>query len=243
MKKFKVSFPYFLEYPAKVDVDKIGILGFFGWIFQKFGKKTIKQENILITERIVEVPGVYMLLSSIKDGIKNILEVGHVNSSLSLELASLGYNTTGIDLRSYPFSHKNLKSIRGNFIEYNFEDKFDCVISVSTFEHLGFNKRYGGENNEDSGLDKKAVEKTASVLKEEGHFILTVPYASRERNDTWFKTYTRETAKELVAGDFSVASEKYFFRQKDEWLETTLDRSNDPELPYDGVAVFLLRKK
>jgi SAM-dependent methyltransferase len=241
MKKFEVNFPYFLEYPVKVVVKKIGLLGLAGWVLQKFGKKLIKKENIAITERIVEIPAVYLWLGRFARAGDRILEIGHVNSSLSLELAALGYNVTAIDIRSYEFEHLNLKSIRGDFLKHNFAGQFDFVISVSTIEHLGYNKRYGGQEEGGCDLDALALEKISGLLKPAGKFILTVPYAENERTDTWFKTYTRRAIEGLLFKNFRVEERKYFYRTDNWWLPA--EEKDDPAYPYDGVAMFLLSKK
>lgn len=241
-KNFEVSFPYSLEYPIKVVIKKIGILGFFGWVFQKYGRRLIKPENILVNERIVEVPSVYLWLGQyLKKGDK-ILEIGHVNSSIALELATLGYNVTAIDLREYHFGNSNLKSIKGDFLGTDFEDKFDCIFSISTIEHFGENKRYGGDKEGVKELDRLAFEKINKILTVNGKFILTVPYAARERTDTWFKTYTRNSIEKLLSENFMIEDKKYFFRQKNQWLPAN-NPNNDPELPYDGVALFVMSKK
>lgn len=250
MRKFEVNFPYFLEYPAKVVVKKLGLLGLAGWVLQKFGKKLVSNENVLITERIVEIPSVYLWLSrfarpndpeKLRNGASRILEIGHVNSSLSLELATLGYNVTAIDIRHYEFSHPSLKSIKGDFLEYDFDGQFDFIISVSTIEHLGYNKRYGGKEERNSDLDKQALEKISRLLKPDGKFILTVPYAARERTDAWFKTYTRQTIENLLFKNFRMEERKYFYRKQNQWLPA--GEKDDPEHPSNGVAMFLLSKK
>src|SRR3989338_9729147 len=113
MKNFKVSYSYPLEHPIKVVINKLNRQGLVGWLFQKYGRN-IQQGNLIITERIIELPTLHGWLGKIFSKPEgDILEIGHVASSTSLELASLGFNITGIDLREYPFVHKNLKSFKG----------------------------------------------------------------------------------------------------------------------------------
>ena len=238
-----MSFPYFLEYPIKIVVKKLGILGFFGWVFQRFGKKLLRKGNIVITERIIEIPTVYLFLSSFCDKGDNILEIGHVNSSLSLELASLGYKVMAVDIRDYPFEHRNLTSIKADFLKYEFDKKFKCVISVSTIEHLGYNKRYGGDQEGREGLDELALEKIKTLLDSGGKFILTVPYAANIRQGVWFRVYTKRTIEEMLGRYFTAESKNYFIRKNNQWFGAPQDASEDPEYPYDGVAMFLLSKK
>lgn len=241
MKKFEVSFPYFLEYPIKVVVKKIGILGFFGWLFQKFGRGLVRSDDIYISERIIEIPSVYLLLSRFAKTGDRILEIGHVNSSLALELANLDYQVTAIDIRGYPFKHQNLESIKGDFLLYDFGDRrFQAVISVSTIEHLGDNKRYGGREEGTSDLDQRALDKIAKLLAEDGKFILTVPYAAKT-GDFWFKVYTRGSIERLLEQYFAIESGHYYFKKNNQWFRANSVRQ-DPDHPQDGVAVFLLSR-
>jgi 2-polyprenyl-3-methyl-5-hydroxy-6-metoxy-1,4-benzoquinol methylase len=237
--KFEVSFPYFLEYPVRVVIKKIGILGFLGWFLQKYGKRMIKRENLSISERIIEIPSVFMLLSSACRPGANILEIGHVNSSLALELSSLGYKVTAIDLRDYPFSHPNLKSIKADFFDFNFDSKFDCIIAISTIEHFGQNKRYGGQNDNTNNLDRKALEKIDSLLKESGKFIVSTPFASSEK-DFWYKVYTKDLLRDLIYEFFKIESAKFYIRKNNIWSESA---NESPDSPEDGVAIFLLSKR
>lgn len=238
-KKFEVSFPYFLEYPIRVVIKKIGILGLLGWFLQKYGGKMIKEKNLSISERIVEVPSVYALLGPLYGPGADILEIGHVNSSLALELSSLGYKVTAIDLRDYPFNHPNLRSIKADFLDFNFEAKFDCIIAISVIEHLGQNKRYGGRDENSDSLDRKAFGKISSLLRENGKFIVSVPFASSEK-DFWYKVYTRSSLENLISGFFKIESAKFYIRDNNHWLEAG---GKSPDSPEDGVVISLLSKK
>lgn len=243
MRKFSVSFPYRLGYPIQVAIHKLGILGLVGWLYQKFSRRGLQAEDIQVSERIVEMPSVHRLLGQCTRPPATILEIGHVNSALALELASLGYRVTGIDLRRYPFTHPNLVSVQGDFLQQDWGgQQFQAVVMVSTLEHLGFNRRYGGSEEADRGLDRLALAKIGRLLTADGCFILTVPYARAECADTWFKTYTRATLVALLMQDFTICSEDYFVRQQGQWRPAA-DLQTDPEYPYNGVAIFCLKKK
>ena len=58
-------------------------------------------KNIVINERIVEIPFVFQNLI-LKKGSK-VLEFGCCQSSLAMQLASLGYRVTGVDFNDYEF--------------------------------------------------------------------------------------------------------------------------------------------
>src|SRR4030081_2990637 len=59
-----------------------------------------------ITERIVEVPFVLQHLCLPEHS--RLLEFGCSQSLVSLQLASLGYEVSAVDIEDYPFSHPNL---------------------------------------------------------------------------------------------------------------------------------------
>src|SRR6185436_11950486 len=153
MKKFKVSYSYPLEHPIKVVIEKVGLQGLVGWLMQKYGTR-VSEKDLIVSERIIELPLFHQWMGKLfPQSEGNILEIGHVASSTSVELASLGFDVTAIDLREYPFTHPRLRSIKGDFLKEKFAAAFDAIFSLSTIEHFGFSERYGGEDKEDDGLD------------------------------------------------------------------------------------------
>lgn len=242
IRNFKASYPYPLEYPIKSVISKIGLKGFVAWIYQKFSLPIVP-DSIIISERIVELPQAHQWLGKIfsnPEGIK-ILEIGHVASQLCLELASLDFSVSAIDLRDYPFAHKNLESFRGDFLKHNFDKKFDCIISLSVIEHFGYSKRYGGQDELDNTYDVQAFERISNSLVPEGKAIISVPYAKSFCSGVWYRVYTREDIEKKLGQFFTIVEKKYYFRKDNQW--NLSGENDDPEKPYDGVATFLLRKK
>ena len=242
MKKFKVSYSYPLEHPVKVVIGRIGRQGLVGWLMQKFGNK-VNGGDLVVSERIIELPTLHQWLGRIfpkPEG--NLLEIGHVASTTSLELASLGFNVTAIDLRDYPFTHNNLKSLKGDFLKYEFNKKFDCIFSLSTIEHFGFSKRYGGGDESNSNLDEQAFEKIADLLELNGKAIISVPYAKTKVSGIWFRVYTRDDIELKLSKYFQINESRFYRRDNNEWT-SVIDRNNDSISPHDGVALFLLKGK
>ena len=191
MKRFKVSYSYPLEHPVKVVIKRLGRRGFLGWLMQRFGAK-VSDKDLVISERILELPTLHEWVGKLFPKPEGeILEIGHVASTTSLELASLGFSVTAIDLREYPFSHPNLISIQGDFLKHEFGKKFDCIFSLSTIEHFGFSKRYGGEDKPEDRSDEEAFKTISELLKPEGRAIVSFPYAKAWVPDIWFRVYTR----------------------------------------------------
>lgn len=242
MKKFKVSYSYPLEHAIKVVIERFGILGLTGYLMQKYGKN-VDKKDLVISERIVELPTLHQWVGRIfPKPIGKMLEIGHVASSTSLELASLGFGVTAIDLRDYPFTHQNLQSIKGDFLQHSFTSKFDCIFSLSTIEHFGFSERYGGEDNPVNNLDEQAFEKISHLLEENGRAIISVPYARAQVSGIWFRVYTRRDLDSKLNKYFNIEESRFYRRDSNEWTEVT-DPENDPSSPHDGVALFLLKKK
>lgn len=242
IKNFKVSYPYPLEYPIKVVVDNFNIRAMVGWLYQKFSLP-IAEKELQISERIVELPLTHSWLGRIFDtgNRGRILEIGHVASQLSLELASLGHQVEAIDLRPYPFFHDNLKNHQGDFLKVNLLGGFDVIISLSVIEHFGFSSRYGGSDDLENDLDQLAFEKIAGLLKTEGQAIISVPYARQVVIGGWYRSYTREKIEQKLSRYFIFNEKKYYARNHQQWVE--VDNSNDPKKTSDGVALFLLQKK
>lgn len=239
MKKFKVSYSYPLEHPIKVVIRRLGRQGLLGWLFQKYGSRVV-DDDIVVTERIVELPALHQWLGKIfPKPIGNLLEIGHVAGSSALELASLGFNVTAIDLRDYPFKHKNLVNIKGDFLKFKFQKKFDCVYAISVIEHFGFSERYGGKDDSINTLDEQAFGKIADLLEPEGMAVISVPYAKSADFNTWFRTYTRKDLEHKLGKYFKIKESRFYKRDGHDWSLAESDKS-DPISPHDGVALFLL---
>lgn len=242
MKNFKVSYSYPLEYPLKVVVRERGLLGLVGWFYQKYAARAT-QKDVVVTERILEVPTMHHWLGRLfpkPEG--NLLEIGHVASHVSVELASMGFDMTAIDLRPYRFSHKNLTSHVGDFLKHDFRGQtFDAIFSLSTIEHFGFSARYGGHDTPENAEDEAAFKKISHLLNSGGHAIITVPFARAWCEGIWFRVYTRNEVEGKLRKHFDILESRYYRRENNEWLPS--QGSNDPASPHDGVAMFLLRKR
>lgn len=242
-KEFKVSYAYPLGYPIKAVIRTFGVRGLLGWLFQRYAGTATKEE-ILISERIIELPLVHQWFSKSfqEESTMEVLEIGHVASSVSLELASLGHSVTGIDLRFYPFSHPNLTSLTGDFLEYDFPKPFDFIYSLSTIEHFGFTKRYDDKEDVDNSLDEVAFAKIAKLLKPYGRAVISVPYERLPAPPTWFRIYTREALALKLEKHFSILEAKFYKRHLNQWSES-LSLDQDPDSARDGAAIFLLAPK
>jgi SAM-dependent methyltransferase len=124
-------------------------------------------------ERIIERAWIYRQLSSVPVGSR-ILDLGCCESPVALELASNGYQVTGVDIRDYALRHPNLEFVKADICSTNLElNRYDVAISLSTIEHIGLGA-YGDPLGE--SLPQAAIREIFRVLKRGGLFLVTLPF-------------------------------------------------------------------
>ena len=193
-------------------------------------------------ERIVEYPWLHRLLGR-AEGVRTILDVGCSDSRASMELASLGYQVTGVDMRDYPVAHPNFRFVRGDVCRLPFRDgSFDFAACISTLEHVGV-PSYGLPGFPDG--DRAALREIRRCLRPGGLLYLTVPFGRRET--TWQRIYDAEALRELLSG-FAVIEARHYRRHEGKyWLEEApeaLEAVRSPsEEGANGVALRFLRKE
>jgi len=181
------------------------IYGFFVWNYE-----------LVTLERIVEIPFIFANLDLQKDA--KILDFGCSESPLSLHLASLGYQVVGVDLRPYPFQHRNLQFIQRDLLKVGFpEGEFDAVIAVSAIEHCGLGAY--GDRRHDEG-DNAIVREIFRILRPRGRFLITVPYG-REGETSWYRVYDRKSLETLLRPFDIVKAEYYVGLHRNEWRPVT----------------------
>lgn len=167
-------------------------------------RRRIFVHDYTVNERLVEKGFFFMQLAGEKPGA-SVLEVGCCESSMALEIASLGFRVWGIDIRDYYFAHPNLTFIKGSVIKTGFQDGFfDLVSAISTVEHIGLGC-YGGKKVE--GGDLLAVGELCRVLKPGGRLVLTVPYGLKAETEL-FRCYDKASLDALTKG-FKVVNTFY----------------------------------
>lgn len=212
-------------------------------IVARLSSLTASPSRVVFSERIIEYPTVFQYLDK---GCRSILDFGCVEDLLPVHLASLGYDVTGLDFRPYPFTHPNLKFIQADILSWKpLEEQYDCVISVSTIEHIGLGG-YGDPVHNDG--DKIAIEKLFVSLKGGGgRLIITVPFGkfTVKRN---MRIYNHEKLCHLIPG---IEVERFFFKvnRYASWTETTWREIDNLEYedyykisPAQGVAFIVARK-
>ena len=106
-------------------------------------------------ERTVEVP----IALNMFDLSRDVLEIGNVLTKYQK------FKHIVIDKYEVDNNVLNL-----DILDYNPESKFDLILSVSTFEHIGFDEKI-----KDPNKVEEAICKAKSWLKKDGRFLMTIP--------------------------------------------------------------------
>jgi 2-polyprenyl-3-methyl-5-hydroxy-6-metoxy-1,4-benzoquinol methylase len=198
-------------------------------------------------ERIFEKAFVLQSLARLYDSTRvKILDVGCAESLLSYQLASFNYSVTAIDIRSIALSHPNLTFVKTDICHPSLPtSSFDCVIALSTLEHIGLGW-YGDESGEN--FDVEAVKQIHSLLKPEGSFILTVPYGKKALTPV-HRIYDKASLEKLIE-NFQVTQILYGIRKDDfTWitveneLEASVKEHNRENYLPGAVAMMVCKKR
>ena len=149
-----------------------------------------------VNERVVEGPYAIRALGRIPPDA-TVLDVGATESSLSLSLATLGYQVTAIDPRPNPLQHERLHVVVGRVEEWEHEGEFDAVLCLSTIEHIG-TRAYDQEAT-DRRVDLEAMKRIRDLTRPGGILVLTTP-VGRGSGDKLGRVYGREGLDELLEG-------------------------------------------
>jgi SAM-dependent methyltransferase len=149
-----------------------------------------------VNERIVEVPYAFRALSRVEPGAK-VLDVGAAESSVSLSLATLGYEVTAVDPRPNPLSHERLHVVEARIEEWQPEAEFDAALCLSTIEHIG-TAAYDQPESEER-LDLRALARIRELTRPGGLLVLTTA-AGRPSVGEHGRVYDHQGIEELLEG-------------------------------------------
>ena len=160
-----------------------------------------------------DIRQIVRVLDRILDRKKSILIIGCLEEPLANVLAELGHNVTGVDLREYNKGDVYLgpdtplyKHLTGDFLDIQFEEKFDLIISVSVIEHSGLGY-YKDKLDEDA--DIKIGRKAYDLLEKQGSFLITVPIGGQDYKTSHWRLYTLESINRII-GKFKVVLQEYW---------------------------------
>ena len=192
--------------------------------------------KVLVNERIIEYPEIVRLLRP--SGA--VLDVGCVSSRLPVQLASLGYEVHGLDLRDYQFSHPNFHFHKGNIFDWKAPKRFDSVIFLSTLEHIGLGV-YGEAAEQDTYADARAIERVREWLAPGGQLLVTLPYGKAGVTSKHRIYDEARLARVFPEAHFRRTRAHYYKRVGGNWMPASAGELHDvasPELPVNGVAVL-----
>ena len=157
-------------------------------------------------ERAIEIPIILRYLELFKN--KNILEIGNVIRY---------YKKISHDVLDKYEKGRNI--INKDICNYKTQKKYDLIISISTFEHIGFDesKRYGSKREVASQKREallEAIKNTKTLLRSGGTFIFTVPLG--------FNSFLDSQLDENKLG----LTEAYFYKRislKNKWIQVQQD--------------------
>lgn len=196
--------------------------------FVKFFKTmfNMRKFELIVSSRIIENAFVIKNVSNLPKGSK-ILDFGCAESILALQLACMGYKITGVDIQNYALRHSNIEFVKGDFLKTEFKKEFDCVVAVSSVEHMGLGF-YGDPTDKDGDL--KTMEKISKILKPQGTLIITVPFG--HDSSSWERSYDEERLKRLLE-KFKIMQSEHYVKHQDSWIEV-----NKEDLKRDDESVF-----
>lgn len=208
----------------------------WGIFYRKFLEKLRPAEvRARIPGRIIEYPFVFKNLPREK---VRILDVGCYGSYLITELAALGHEVYGMDIRNYPVQYPNVKFVRGNILSTAFPSNFfDMIIAVSTVEHIGIREAYGDLGDPEG--DIKAIREMVRILKHNGKMLITVPYGKHCLKET-FRVYDNSSLSKLISG-LKIDVVEYFVRKNGYWVSVSKAEADETETENVQNALVLLK--
>jgi SAM-dependent methyltransferase len=190
----------------------------------------------ITSERLVEYDFLARNLMSSRRSAA-ILDVGSAGSALAQAMREFGsrWQVLGIDLVQGCDAMMDSRSA-------GFRDgAFDQVISISTIEHIGFDRSVS-----DKSGDAKAMKEIFRVLKKGGTAIITVPYGKSKKPE--HRVYDRDTLAKLV-DRFSVSRKEFYRYDAGKWVKCSQADAGraDAQVPLHfhsaACACLLLKKK
>ena len=179
----------------------------------------------LFSERLLEYP---LIFQALPRDAHRVMEFGCCDGLLSLHLAAMGYDVTGLDFQAYPFTHPNLRVLRGDILSWQpTPGAFDAVISVSVVEHVGLGG-YGDPVAPDG--DRRALEKLYECVRPGGTLYTTVPAGAPtiRRN---MRIYDEERLRGVLPADSQI---RWFAKQRRHGAWTEVAASGIRDLRYES---------
>jgi SAM-dependent methyltransferase len=190
-----------------------------------------------VNERVAEVPYVFRALSRVPPGAK-VLDVGATESTVSVSLATLGYEVTAIDPRPNPLSHERLRTVVGQIEDWDGDGEFHAVLCLSTIEHLGTGE-YGQQEIE-RRVDLEAMKRMHDLTQPGGLLVLTTAVGPAQDGRA-SRVYDQAGLDELLSG-WNV-EDLTLVQRRDETSWETVDDPIDSFAPEAETVAMVTAKK
>jgi len=251
MKKILIVFIKFILFLFKIIiflVNKI-IFGFSilieylkGYECEKFKDCVmlykLKKNQPPASDRYIEYPWMIENLD-MKSG--RLLDVGSTICDKLYDLLPKAVKIYGINTNYQPVKNKDIEFTIGDIRQTNYQDNyFDCVICISTLEHIGVKGRYNSDN--DSIGDLRAMKEIRRILKPNGVLLVTIPYGIKDVLP-FNRLYNKERVNKLFEG-FEIVSQEFrkFDKNLGVWLKVSESEAAKTDMIKDRwYAIALIR--
>ncbi len=170
---------------AKEYFKEFTVISDFRWDAAPHATNNMELECEFATEQIARItPGEILDIGSYRQWLIGVMSHFHVHT---------------LDVRERASSLSNETILTEDIASYDGLKKFDLVTSLSSIEHIGLG-RYGDSVDFDG--DKKAIEKIANLLRQDGNFVFSVPMTRGEPCVAYnsHRIYSYEMIKSRLAG-------------------------------------------
>lgn len=163
-----------------------------------------------VNERVVEQPFVLSHVCANAQAGQCVLDLGGAESFVPVQLATMGYRVTMVDIRSSHLVHPMLTHVVADLRSLPFPTaSFDVAYCLSTVEHVGLG-HYGDELDPEG--DITALREAWRILRPGGTFIISTPVGIPAQTDLQ-RIYSPERLIDIVSLFFSI-EQALFFKSK-----------------------------
>lgn len=175
--------------------------------------------STIMNERAVEIPIIFEFIKKFRG--KNILEIGNVLSH---------YYSVNHEVIDKYEKNEGVKNI--DIVEFDSEERYDLIVSISTLEHVGWD-----EEKKDSQKIIYAIQKLRDYLKPYGRLVVTLPLGYNTNMDHLFSENKIQFDDQYY---LKRVSENNLWKQVN-WSDIKDSKYNTP-FPYaNGLIIGIMR--